>query len=34
MSARFARTYDMSDLGGQHVEGKHFKRINEKMRHF
>ena len=29
MSARFARTYDMCDLGF-----KHFKRINEKMPYF
>ena len=34
MSARFARTYDMCDLGGKNVEGKHFKRINEKIPHF
>ena len=30
----FARTYDMCDLGGKNEEGKHFKRINEKMPHF
>ena len=34
MSARCVRTYDMCDLGGKNVEGKHFKRINEKMPYF